>query len=181
MRTQCNFGLVPVTLSYVVKPGKNLSTRFGTMLTAGREVPGICQGTTSSVKLIQLIFYRKLLHTISQHPRPFSFAPQEALGRLPGQVLSTAGAGEEQGREVQKESDTEAGERLAPVSAGQTVLEKEPGAARKSRGKEVPGLCVPHALARAACSGEFKGRSEAPGSRGGRRRNPQSRHKGRPF
>lgn len=77
---------------------------------------------------------------------------------------------------MQKESDTEAGERLAPVSAGQTVPEKEPGAARKSRGKEVPGLCV-----LLVCSEEFKGRSEAPGSRGGRRRNPQSRHKGRPF
>lgn len=137
------------------------------MLTAGREVPGMCQGTTSSVKPIQLIFYRKLvLNSTSPHhqsaSRPLSFAPQEALGRLPGQVLSTAGAGEEQGREVQKESDTEAGERLAPVSAGQTVLEKEPGAARKSRGKEVPGLCVLHALAR-------PGRPAAGSSRAGQK------------
>lgn len=77
-------------------------------------------------------------------------------------MLSTAGAGEEQGREVQKESDTEAGERLAPVSAGQTVLEKEPGAARKSRGKEVPGLCVLHALAR-------PGRPAAGSSRAGQK------------
>lgn len=81
------------------------------------------------------MFLTLLLHTISQHPRPLSFAPQEALGRLPGQVLSTAGAGEEQGREVQKESDTEAGERLAPVSAGQTVLEKEPRSPEEEQGE----------------------------------------------
>lgn len=49
-------------------------------------------------------------------------------------MLSTAGAGEEQGREVQKESDTEAGERLAPVSAGQTVPEKEPRSSEEEQG-----------------------------------------------
>lgn len=98
-------------------------------------------------------------------------------------MLSTAGAGEEQGREVQKESDTEAGERLAPVSAGQTVPEKEPWSSEEEQGEGgARPLCSARpGPARAACSGEFKGRSGFPGSRGGRRRNPQSRHKGRPF
>lgn len=96
MRTQCNFGLVPVTLSYVVKPGKNLSTRFGTMLTAGREVPGMCQGTTSSVKPIQLIFYRKLvLNSTSPHHQPASSSLQF---RPTGGTRETAWAGAQHGR-----------------------------------------------------------------------------------